>query len=95
LQLQKEIKQEQLEKSNIEAQFRGKIEQLKEKIKNERQLRGEANATLEQLNKKVKDLDAKYQKELLYYKEISEKKENEINFERAKIQRIFENVFFY
>lgn len=95
MQLQKEIKQEQLEKSNIEAQFRGKIEQLKEKIKNERQLRGEANATLEQLNKKVKDLDAKYQKELLYYKEISEKKENEINFERAKIQRIFENVFFY
>ncbi len=94
LALQKEIKQGEQRKISAEKEYREKIEQLKEKIQKERRLRNEANATLEQLNKKVKDLEGKYQKELLYYKDLSQKKEEELVKSKEKLQKLLEKVIF-
>ena len=65
---------------------------MKEKIQNEKKLRNDANNTLEQLNKKVRELDSKYQKELMYYKELALKKEDEVGKVKDKLQRAIEKV---
>jgi len=92
LALQQETKNEQQIRIDIEKQCREKVEQMKEKLKRERKLRAEANNTLEQLNKKVKDLEMKYSKELLYYKEAAFGTEEQIKQERMRYEKIFEKV---
>jgi hypothetical protein len=68
------------------------LQSLASKLQNERQLRTEANARLEELKAKVGDLEAKYAQELLHYKEAYRAKEDELQHHQDTIDRRVETV---
>lgn len=61
----------------------------------EKETRINSNKSLEELNKKVKDLENKYSSELSYYKDAYQVKEEELIKKKEKFEKFLENVNIY
>ncbi len=92
LAIQQELKTEAQKRADIEKQCREKVEQLKTKLQQERKLNAEANRTLEQLNSKVRELETKCGKELEYYKQACQDKDEEIRERKDRLEKALERA---
>ncbi len=89
---QRELKAEMEKRAGVEKQWREGLERISEELIHERELRKEADRVLEQTEVKLRGLDAKYSKDLEYYKAGCKEREQAIRDGQEKLERVLEKV---